>query len=272
MDFCVLPGLHILLGGLESRENCNTDHRTGFPLVGLELPPSFSSPCCMSPVAPWWDTGPLLVIFVSSFILDFLLWSVPVCCHTEQNRVIVSAATRLVLYRCVSALYTQRVSSIPLFSCPAKQPAFPARLFQFNFVPFLPWALCIFLHPFFLCLQFCTPGFPQRPVYPFSLSEPGAPGFPSFCAGAQLISSLAVPSILQRGEDLSSSQILTCLIPSSSFPFILFCHGDKSEALQKVSVMIPRWETGKGKEILTLVVLWFSHLETITEALGCGLS
>lgn len=77
------------------------------------------------------------------------------------------------------------------------------------------------------------------------------------CRSPQLVSSLLVPSVLQHGEDLLSSQILTCLIPSSSFPLILFYHGDKSEALQRVSVMIPRWETGKGKEILSLMVLSF---------------
>lgn len=227
----MLPGLHILLGGLESTENSNTDHCTGLPLVGLEIPPSLSSPCCMLPVVPWWDAVLVLVILVSPFLLDFLFWSVPVCCHPEQTRVIVSAATQLVLYTCVSALHTRRVSCIPVFCYPAEQPVLPAHLFSALWLCFLRAKGPVHLSMPSLFMSVVLHLSLRGQVVP--LVSPCQSSRHSFllCRGPQIISSLLMPSILQHGEDLLSSQILTCLIPSSTFPLILFYHRDNSEAM-----------------------------------------
>lgn len=69
------------------------------------------------------------------------------------------------------------------------------------------------------------------------LSVPGLLGFLPFVRGPQLLFQLLVPSI-PHGEDLLSFQVLTCLIPISSF---LFYHGDQSGVLQRVGVRIPRF-------------------------------
>lgn len=182
----VLPALQIPLWVLESRENCSTDHCPGLWVVGLESPPSSSSPRSTSPGVPWWDAILVLVIVASSLTLDFLFWSVPVCCQTEQARVIISAASQPVPCRCVSAHFA--LKGFQAFVC------FPAPLSHLYFLsmscdiaPFLPRALCIFLHLQLSCLQFCTPGFSQKPGCSLSLCVPGPQGFLPFVGGPQLI-------------------------------------------------------------------------------------
>jgi len=122
----LLPGLHTLPGGKRAG-TAVTDCSAGLVLVGLEIPPSGSSPCCKSPV-PRRDAVLVLAIVVSPFILGLLVLSVPGCHHAEHSTVTASAATQL--YRRVVRCALRGLLAFLCFPCPAEQPALLAHLFS----------------------------------------------------------------------------------------------------------------------------------------------
>lgn len=195
---------------------------------------------CMCPVVPWWDV--VLVIVVTSFILDFSCWFVPVHCCTEQNRVIISAScTACALEVCKCTAHSKDfLYSCVFLPCWAICVTGPSL---FSAVTLFPscHSPCASFHTlsFYICSFSPLVSFRDQVVSSVSLCWGSRHSFLLF-RGPQLVSSLLVPSILQCGNDLLFSQVLTCLIPSFSFPLILFHHGDKSEALERVSVTVPR--------------------------------
>lgn len=160
-------------------------------LVWSPLPP-----CGSSPGVPWWHVILVLVAVPSSLILHFLFWSVLICCQTEQSRVIISAASHLVLCRCVSAFTLKWFQAFLCFPAPLSLLLLVHVLWHGSLPAMGPVHLSAPLRLMSVIL------------HPWFSSE--ARLFPCLCQGSQLLFQLLVPSI-PHGEDLLSFK---CLLAS----------------------------------------------------------
>lgn len=174
---------------------------------------------CVCPVVPWWDAA--RVIVVTSFILDFLCWSVSVCCHTEQNRVIVSAScTACALQVCECTAHSKDfLHSCVFLPCWAICVTCPSLFSALTLFPSCH-RLCASFHALFSYVCSFSPlvSFRDQVVSSPSLCWGSRHSF-LLSRGPQLISSPLVPSILQRGKGVLSSQILN--LPYAIFLFPL---------------------------------------------------